>query len=165
MRTTLARYLEYMTDGFYNELVNLQEFEGLSDEEIDAIYALGYNLFMYGKYKSARDIFTGLTSHSPNTGYFWRALGAVNQQLKDYPKAIAAYDMAIAKDSEDVVSFVYRAESQILSGNVAPALRDLEQALKIGADSPEFGAWVERSKILLRAHPSQVAARNDLLAG
>lgn len=152
MDSTAARYLEHMIHEFYDGLVGLMEAEGISDDDLETIYALGYNFFSYGKYEAARDIFTGLTAYAPYTAHYWRALGAVNQQLKDYPEAIAAYDMAIANDDADLVSYVYRGESQILSGNVQDGLRDLEQVLTIGLHYPEFDAWVKRSQLLLDVH-------------
>lgn len=154
METTTARYLEYMIHGFMNGLITLTELEGISDEEMETIYALGYNFFTYGKYEAARDIFTGLTAYAPYTAHYWRAVGAVNQQLKDYPEAIVAYDMAIANDEMDVVSYVYRGESQILSGNVEAGSRDFEEVLKIGAKypDPQFEPWVKRSELLLSVH-------------
>src|SRR4051812_47368723 len=149
---TAAGYLEFMIHGFMNGLITLQELEGISDDEMETIYALGYNFFTYGKYDAAKDIFTGLTAYAPYTAHYWRALGAVNQQLKDYGEAIASYDMAIANDERDVVSYVYRGESYILSGNPQAGLKDLATVLQIGGDFPEFGAWVQRAQLLLRLH-------------
>jgi type III secretion system low calcium response chaperone LcrH/SycD len=149
---TAALYLEFMIHGFMNGLITLQELEGINDEEMETIYALGYNFFTYGKYDAAKDIFSGLTAYAPYTSHFWRALGAVNQQLKDYAEAIASYDMAIANDERDVVSFVYRGESYILSGNVDAGLKDLNNVVAMGGDFPEFAAWVQRSRLLLGLH-------------
>src|SRR6478609_10702005 len=149
---TAAHYLEFMIHGFMNGLITLQELEGITDEEMETIYALGYNFFTYGKYDAAKDIFTGLTAYAPYTAHYWRALGAVNQQLKDYGEAIASYDMAIANDERDVVSYVYRGESHILSGNIDAGLKDLETVVQVGGDYPEFGAWVQRSSLLLSLH-------------
>ena len=76
----------------------------------------------------------------------------MNQQLKDYGEAIASYDMAIANDERDVVSFVYRGESHILSGNIQAGLKDLDSVIAVGGAYPEFGAWVQRSTLLLSLH-------------
>jgi type III secretion system low calcium response chaperone LcrH/SycD len=156
IEATAAQYLEFMIHGFMNGLITLQELEGISDDEMETIYALGYNFFTYGKYDAAKDIFVGLTAYAPYTSHYWRALGAVNQQLKDYQEAITAYDMAVANDENDVVSYVYRGESQILSGNVEAGLRDLERVVQIGSGFPEYSAWVQRSHLLLRIHRGQV---------
>jgi type III secretion system low calcium response chaperone LcrH/SycD len=152
IENTAAQYLEFMIHGFMNGLITLQELEGISDEEMETIYALGYNFFTYGKYDAAKDIFTGLTAYAPYTAHYWRALGAVNQQLKDYVEAIAAYDMAIANDENDVVSYVYRGESNILSGNLAAGLVDLERVLSVGGGFPQYSPWMQRSELLLRLH-------------
>ena len=148
---TAAQYLEFMVHGFMNGLITLQELEGISDEEMETIYALGYNFFTYGKYDAAKDIFSGLTAYAPYTAHFWRALGAVNQQLKDYTEAIASYDMAIANDEHDVISYVYRGESHILAGSREAGLRDLEAVLAM-AGNAGLTPWVQRSQLLLTLH-------------
>ena len=148
-----ARYLEYMIHGFYNGLLALTGLEYfLDDEDFETVYALGYNYFTYGKYQAAKDIFTGLTAYAPYTAHYWRALGAVNQQLKDYPEAIAAYDMAIINDEADIVSHIYRGETEILSGNVKAGMTDFEAVREIGNEYPEYTAWVERAQLLLEVH-------------
>lgn len=152
MDTSSARYLEYMVQGFYDGLVTLMDVEGISDEEMETIYALGYNFFNIGNYEAARDIFTGLTAYAPYTNHYWRALGAVNQQMKDYSEAISAYDMAIANDEYDIVSYVYRGETQILSGNIPAGIKDFEQVRKFGALVPENEVWVQRAELLLGVH-------------
>lgn len=149
---TEAAYLEYMIHEFYDGLLVLQNLEGLSDEELETLYALGYNLFISGKYEEAKNIFAGLSAYAPYTAHYWRALGAVNQQLQDYPEAISAYDMAVVNDETDIVSYVYRGESRILSGKIEESLRDLEAAVRIGAAYPEFAAWVQRANLLIGLH-------------
>jgi len=156
IENTAAEYLEFMIHGFMNGLITLQELEGISDEEMETIYALGYNFFTYGKYDAAKDIFTGLTAYAPYTAHYWRALGAVNQQMKDYSEAIAAYDMAIANDETDVVSYVYRGESNILAGGTDSGLEDLQRVLEIGEEFPEYAAWMQRSQLLLSLHEGTV---------
>jgi hypothetical protein len=140
IENTAAQYLEFMIHGFMNGLITLQELEGISDEEMETIYALGYNFFTYGKYDAAKDIFTGLTAYAPYTAHYW-------------------HDMAIANDENDVVSYVYRGESQILSGNVEAGLADLERVLQIGAQFPQFAPWVQRSELLINLHRNQPPAQ------
>jgi len=145
-------YLEFMIHSYYNGLVILQELEGISDDEMESLYALGYNFFTYGKYEQAKDIFVELTAYAPYTSHYWRALGAVNQQLGDYAEAIAGYDMAIANDETDVVSYVYRGESKILRGELKDGLEDLKKVTEIGIEYPKFEPWLERSRLLLDIH-------------
>ena len=150
--STAGQYLEFMIHGFMNGLITLQELEGINDQEMETIYALGYNFFTYGKYEAAKDIFTGLTAYAPYTSHYWRALGAVNQQVKEYSDAIAAYDMAVANDPNDVVSYVYRGECNILSSNVEAGKEDLHKVLEIAPNFPEYQPWMHRAQLLLRLH-------------
>jgi type III secretion system low calcium response chaperone LcrH/SycD len=152
--TTAARYLQYLIQVFYNGLVGLAELEGTSDEDMETVYTLGYNFFTYGKYTAAKDIFTGLTVNAPYTAHYWRALGAVNQQLKDYPEAISAYEMAIANDPNDIVSRVYKAESYILSGNIEAGIQELESVQSITEENRDSQnkPWNTRAKLLLQIH-------------
>lgn len=150
IENTASKYLEFMVHGFMNGLITLQELEGITDEEMETVYALGYNFFSYGKYEAAKDIFTGLTAYAPYTSHYWRALGAVNQQLKDYSEAISAYDMAIANDDSDMVSYVYRGESKILLGHSEDGLQDLSKVVEMAPYHPEALQWVQRAQLLIR---------------
>lgn len=155
IENTAVKYLEFLIHEYMNRLTTLSTQKDLSDVEIEILYAWGYYLFTCGKYNTAKNIFTRLTAYTPYTAYLWRALGAANQQMKNYADAIAAYDMAIANDETDIVSYVYRAESKILSGSPGASLADLEKAVKIGVKDQQSEAWVKRAKLLLRVHKRQ----------
>jgi type III secretion system low calcium response chaperone LcrH/SycD len=155
IQVTAAQYLEFMVHGFMNGLITLQELEGISDEEMETIYALGYNFFTYGKYDAAKDIFVGLTAYAPYTSHYWRALGAVNQQMKDYEEAIASYDMALSNDDMDIVSYVYRGESYILAGNKKSGIQDLKTVIDMGSQHPQFEPWIQRAHLLYKIHTAE----------
>ncbi|MHA1950048.1 MAG: tetratricopeptide repeat protein [Candidatus Thorarchaeota archaeon] len=158
IQTTNADHLEYLIHSFWNE-VSAMELVGYGiDAKLEKLYTLGYNFFSYGKYHRAREIFVNLTNYAPFRAYYWRALGAVNQQMKDYAEAISAYDMATEKDDTDVVSYLYRAESQILSGNDKSGVSDLKKVVKIGSKLPDMEPWVKRAKLLLKIHKKRRAS-------
>lgn len=148
MKKSVDDYFEFLIHNYYNDLKILEESSDLYNDEIDSLYALGYNLFIYGKYEKSKEIFEKLTKEFPYTAYLWRALGAVNQQIKIYDEAIKAYSMAITNDKSDIVSYVYRAESKILSGIVEDALEDFKKVLKIG-EADKNNPWIIRSKLIL----------------
>jgi type III secretion system low calcium response chaperone LcrH/SycD len=156
METATARYLEYMVHEFHKGLINSLSFKVFTKDELDSIYALGYNFFVLGRFQAAKDIFNRLTAYDPLTAFYWRALGAVNQQMKNYPEAIAAYSNAIAVDGTDVISYVYRGESYILSGNIKEAIKDFEKGQEIGARDPQAGPWVNRSNMLIKLQISRI---------
>lgn len=149
---TIAKYYEMMCHEFLNNLFSLLEKQDLSEEEMENVYALGYNHFICGNYNKARDVFIKLASFAPSKAYYWRALGAVNQQMKKYDEAIGSYDKAIANDSMELISYIYRAETKILSGNQEAGISDLNQAIKIGTGQQKWNIWVNRAKLLLNKH-------------
>ena len=152
MRTdsTVAAYLEHMIDAFYDDQKTLRELSGYAtDDELEGLYALGYNLFTYGRYEEAATVFGDLTAYAPYMPHYWRALGAVNQQLGEYAEAIAAYDMAVVQDDTDVVSRVYRSESQMLAGDLAEGLEGLAAVVDPGAVFANQVAWVARAHLLM----------------
>ncbi|MFX1533221.1 MAG: hypothetical protein ACFFDI_03225 [Promethearchaeota archaeon] len=157
IKTPIAPYFKFMINNFLinrdklikNLFKSVNTYD-LSAEDLELIYAFGYYLFTYGKYEMAKEIFTGLTGYAPYTSSYWRALGAVNQQLKNYVEAISAYEMAIANDPSDVICYVYRAESQFLLGKKEEGLADLTEVLEMKWVDPQLTQWVQRAKFLLR---------------
>lgn len=157
MDVTGARYLEFKAHSLLDSLIVSQQKLSngewdLGDDDAEDLYALGYDFFTCGRYQAAKDIFVGLTGAYVCTGFYWRALGAVNQQMRNYAEAIAAYDRAIANDETDLVSHVYRGESQILSGDIESATEGLGEALNIGVQDPGSKRWHERARLLLSLH-------------
>lgn len=148
MKKSVDDYFEFLIHNYFDDLKILEESSDLYDDELDSLYGLGYNLFTYGKYEKSKEIFEKLTKEFPSIAYLWRALGAINQQLKLYDEAIKAYSKAITYDEADVISYVYRAESRILSGEVELALEDFKKVVKIG-EADINNPWVTRSKLIL----------------
>lgn len=145
--TATAAYLEWLVQRFFRGLQVLLEFEGNTEDELETVYALGYNLFAWGRYPEARKIFVELTRFG-SASHYWRALGAANQQIGDYSDAIRAYSTALDIDDQDIVSLVYRAECSLLSGNRATARADLELAVACTAESGL--QWMQRAALLLQ---------------
>jgi hypothetical protein len=61
IKDSIENDLEHRIHEIFNELVILQDFEGISDGEMQTLYTYGYNLFMYGKFEEAKKIFFSLT--------------------------------------------------------------------------------------------------------
>ncbi len=161
IETTVAKFLEYNIRNYasnlfiqYKRLLSSNlKWTFFSSEEIENLYALGYDLFIVYKFDLAKQIFEKLSKYQPTTGYFYRAIGAVDQQMKNYKKAIESYNLSIANEHQiDYPAYVYRAESKILSGQVDSALIDLEFIANKESTEPQSVAWVNRAKLLLRLH-------------
>ena len=68
--TTMARMVEASAKKMYRGSVTLSDVVGISDEELEALYGVGYHLFNWGKYQPALDIFSVLTLYSPFKGHY-----------------------------------------------------------------------------------------------
>lgn len=143
---------EHRIHEIYNQIANLMDFEGITDDQMPILYTHGYNLFMHGKFEEAKDIFICLTANAPYTASYWRTLGVVYQRLRNYGEAISSYDFSLANDYTDVIGYAYRAESKILHGKLKEGLEDLKKVIALGEQNPEFTQWVRRSKVLLKIH-------------
>jgi type III secretion system low calcium response chaperone LcrH/SycD len=149
---TCANYWKHLINDFWDRQTRILESDCSSDEEAEALYSIGYNFFSCGKYDAAENVFQRLTVYAPYSNQYWRALGAVKQQKRDYKDAIAAYDMAIANDERDVISYVYRAESKILSEHIEEGLQDLQMVEKIGKENTQSMPWVDRARLIIKCH-------------
>lgn len=153
---TRGNYFKYLLNYLHKEVMS--QFSTGSgpnesrDEDLETYYAYGYHAFRTGYYELSLKIFQFLTSYAPYTSYYWRALGAVNQQLLNYHDAIFNYDMAIDYDPEDVVSSVYRSECFILINEKEEALNSLSKLLKKFPKNEENSVWVDRAKLLISIH-------------
>ncbi len=147
---TMAKLVEQGAKKMYRGSVSLSDVVGLSDDELEAMYGVGYHLFNWGKYQPALDIFSVLTLYSPFRGHYWRAAGAVNQAMKRFKEAVLAYDMAITNNNQDAVSYTYRGESLLALGDTNAGVRDLKKAIEVGESFAAYANWVKRAKTLLQ---------------
>lgn len=147
---TFARLVEHVAKKFLRGEVTLAELMQLDDKEIEVIFLMGHYLYNYGKYQAALNVFSVLTLYKPFVSRYWRAAGAANQALKKYKEAIVAYDMALTTNLNDVVSYTYRGESKLSSGQVSEGIEDLKCAVEIGTPLPYYAQWVNRAKAILK---------------
>ena len=142
-----SAYLEFMLRGFFRGLRSMLDMPDLGEEDLETVYALGYNLFVYGRYSDAAEVFRGLLRRRGAKSHHWRALGATQQQTGQYSDAIRAYTEAINSDEQDLVSLVYRAECRLLLGDMTNARLDLK---KVTEAKVERDHWKDRADLLLK---------------
>jgi type III secretion system low calcium response chaperone LcrH/SycD len=70
------------------------DLRGLTEQEIEAAYATGYNLYHQAKFAEAEPLMQFACLYGPTEGRYWNGLGGCRQMLKNYQGAIDAYGMA-----------------------------------------------------------------------
>lgn len=108
----------------------LRETKGVSDAELEAIYAVGVNFYKAGNYPDAEKIFRFLTLFEHTSSRFWTSLGSVQQVQKRFDEAVKSYQLATFLDLHNPKPAYYAAECFLLLGdkeNARQALATLAQ--------------------------------------
>ena len=110
------KHLEEILNHFMTVGGVLKDAHGLTDEEMEAIYGVAYNLYESGKYEDALQVFKFLCFFDHLEKKYWMGLGAVNQMLKKYDDANNAYSMAAMLDIDDPTPAMHAANCLLLAG-------------------------------------------------
>lgn len=113
---------------FVNDCTTLGELKGISHQELEAVYSLGFTHYRTGRYEDAAKLFQFLVLFDHLNPKYWLALGAVQQVAKDYKAAIASYGYASFLDLENPKPQLHAAECFLALGdkqNAASALMAL----------------------------------------
>ena len=108
----------------------MKEVKGITNDELEAVYSLGFGYYNTGKFDDAQKLFEFLVLFDHLNTKYWFALGAVQQARKDFQKAIASYGYSSFLDLENPKPQFHAAECFLALGdkaNAASALLALEQ--------------------------------------
>jgi len=115
---------------FVKDGATLKEVKGISNEELEAVYSLGFGYYRTGKFEDAQKLFEFLVLFDHLSAKYWFALGAVQQAQKNYEKAVASYGFSSFLDLENPKPQYHAAECFLALGdkaNAASAILALEQ--------------------------------------
>jgi tetratricopeptide (TPR) repeat protein len=97
-------------------------------------------------------------NNDPKTAVDYRSQGRSFLTARNYPKAIAAYNKAIALDPSTANYYYERAGALYLVEKMEPALKDLEQAIQLNPNDANF--YVGRGVILAKMGDKENAMTN-----
>ena len=123
----------------------LRQCKGLTDAEMEAIYATGLNAYKVGKLDDAGTVFRYLVLIDHTCAKYWIALGAVQQRQRDFSKAVTCYGYASFLDLEDPKPQYHAAECFLALGDKESAKSALA-ALDMYA--PKDSLYREKAKKL-----------------
>lgn len=137
-----------VNDFLYNGST-LADIKGLSNDELEAVYTVGYNLYTGGKFDEAVKVFQFLCFFSHLTKKYWMALGGCWHMLKEHAKAVEAYSVAGMLDISDPRPASLAADSHLALGNRDAAISGYTAAVEFAADAPQYATVKERAAGLL----------------
>lgn len=94
---------------------------GYSEQEYEAVYTLGHNLYSQARYDDAIKVFAFLIMNNPLEMRFVNAFAACQQMLKRFDEAIAYYSLASVMDMQDPRPTFHTAECLIALGRLKEA--------------------------------------------
>ncbi|MEM8622186.1 MAG: SycD/LcrH family type III secretion system chaperone [Pseudomonadota bacterium] len=102
--------------GLFTGTTAMRDIQGLSDDEIESMYALGFSQFQAGRYEEAEKIFALVCTMEHRERKYWMALGAARFNREQYETAVMAYSMAAI----------------MAPGNPEPPLQAADSLMKLG---------------------------------
>lgn len=123
---------KFLADG-----ATLAELKGISRQELEAVYSLGFAHYRTGRFEDASKLFQFLVLFDHLNAKYWLAMGAVQQVAKDYKGAVASYAYASFLDLNNPKPQFHAAECFCALGdkeNALSALLALEQYCPTGTE-------------------------------
>lgn len=132
------------------DVTTLAQSKGISSEELEAVYSMGYAYYNSGKMDEAEKVFKFLTVFSHTTAKYWIALGGVRQAKREYADAIQAYALAALFDVELPKPHYFAAECALAMGDLDNAESGVRTLLELAkAGTPENDKYRAKAEALL----------------
>ena len=87
-----------------------QDLLALKSDDVEEIYAIGYEHYLECDYEKALAAFSALIQLNPYEAKHWIAIGAVLQAQEMYSDALAAYELALTLDEAGTAPLFYMAQ-------------------------------------------------------
>ena len=117
----------------------IQEVKGLSDEQMEAIYSMGYNLYQNAKYEDATQVFTWLTMLNPFQSKYWMGLGGALQMSKDFDWALQTYAMAaVVGEPRYPTPHLHAGECYMSKGDLDEAVKGFKMAMDFSEGNDKY---------------------------
>lgn len=126
----------------------LASFQGLGQEQLDAIYAVAHGFYESERYEDARQLFTHLMALDHHEPRYMGALASCLQMQGRYEEAIEYYCLASVYDLQDPRPTFHTAECLLALGRTGEA-RDALSMVVDDCREPRHEALKQRARALL----------------
>ena len=124
--------------------------KGISDEAMEAIYSVAYNMYMNEKYEDSVKMFQFLCFHDHINPKYFLGLGACLQMQKEYEKALDAFSFVLVLSNDNVSAQVYMGDCYMALGDVPMAIQSYDNSIVSAGDDAKYKENVERAKNMLQ---------------
>ena len=135
--TSLAQDGKRLLSAKIKKATPLYRHKSIKESSMEDIYSCAYNLYNSKKYEQALILFQGMAIYNHIDKRAWMGVGACNQMLQQYNKAIPAYFYTTLLDPDDPLPLFYSVECHLALKNYPQARAALEAIKPILEDKPE----------------------------
>ncbi|MDR2778866.1 MAG: tetratricopeptide repeat protein [Puniceicoccales bacterium] len=133
---------------------NIKEYYGISDDGLEAIYTVGYEMYKHKQYEEAKGVFTILCMLEPTSVKYLSAGGAAYFMLGDYLNASQLFRIALINGDYTPKTLLRLAECSIKLEMLELAERYLAELVHIATEEKfkndkESQAYSARAKMML----------------
>lgn len=139
---------QLITD-FLKSGLPLYRLKGMKPEDMNYIYAIGYNYYLSGKYEKASEIFCFCTMFDSLNREYWMALGGARQMNKQYEEAVQCYFMVTTLKSKEPLAYYEMGKCLLKLGMRSEAEDSLNKAIERFQKYPEMAPKMEAAMSLL----------------
>lgn len=131
---------------------------GLSDQQLENMYAQGYRLYNMGKFIEAKRVFIMLTAANVLEPKYIFGMAACCHMMGDFWEAAELYTRCGMFSKEDPVPFYHAADCYMQLKERIPAAVSLKMVMKRAGERPEFTVIKERAEIMLKTIEKEIEA-------
>lgn len=142
--------LENRLFDFFGKGGTFKDLKNMSDDAMEAIYSVAYNLYKGGKYEEAQKVFQFLCFYDHFNRKYFLGLGACQQMQKQYDNAIEIFSFATILDSDDPRPMLYIGDCHMAKGNKEEARLAYETSIEWANNDSEYTQDLERAKNMLK---------------
>jgi type III secretion system low calcium response chaperone LcrH/SycD len=114
----------------------LADAKGISEKQVEGLYALAYQVYQSGDYARAEAVFATLCLLNHLEKRFWLGLGGARQQLGKHAEASQAFAMASTQDLLDPVPPLHAGMCFLAMKDKENAVKAFRQAVFVAGDQP-----------------------------
>lgn len=122
---------------------------GLKAEELEALYAVGYNLYSAGKYADAMRMFSVLCLMAPTEYRYIFGAASCFQMVGEFLMASIYFQLAGGLNLDDPAPMMHTAECLLSMKDKDGAKFALEQALTRAGTQPQYDAFKQKAEVML----------------
>ena len=111
---------------------------GVSEQDLDALYLMAYNLYSDKKYQEALQIFEAIAFYNHFDKRGWIGSAACCQMLRRYKDAILCYSCASLIEGQDPLPLSHAVECYIALKRYAEARSAIESVLLLTSNNSKF---------------------------